>query len=93
MHKEIGMDIDFAFTQLVRPSGKVQARWIASIPNTNMVNIRYWQLDHKTARNKPVEITARYCTEHCICYLASDYPHGCPECEHTQVNQDALLSK
>jgi len=85
--------IDFAFTQLVRPSGFVQARWIASIPNTNMVRVRYWELDHKTARNKPVEITANFCPEHCLCYLTSDYPHGCPECKQAPANLSAPLSK
>lgn len=87
------MNVDFAFTELVRPSGKVQARWIGSIPNTDMVHIRYWQLDHKTARNKPVEITACYCSEHCVCYLTSDYPNGCPECKQARANLSAPLSK
>jgi hypothetical protein len=74
------MNIDFAPTRLVRPSGTTPARWIGAIGDTGLVHIRYWVTDPETARNTPVTAPARYCPEHVICYLTSDYPGGCPEC-------------
>jgi hypothetical protein len=49
--------------------------------------------DPDTARNKPVQILAQYCRDHCILYLNSDYPDGCPKCRETKPYLDAPLSK
>ena len=73
-------NIDFVGTKLIRPTGAVPARWIGAIGNTGLVQIRFWKVDPVTCRNTPVQIAARYCPTHCILYLDSDYPLGCPEC-------------
>jgi hypothetical protein len=74
------MNIDFAPTRLIRPSGTIAAKWLGSIGTTGLVHIRYWVTDPETARNKPVMVTAHRCAKHRICYLVSDYPGGCPNC-------------
>lgn len=75
------MTVEFPTTTLIRPIGTVPARWLGAIGSTGEVHIRYWQLDSQTARNKPVVATACYCPTHCILYLNSDYPTGCPHCK------------
>jgi hypothetical protein len=74
-------DIDLVHTQLVRPDGKINARLIGAIGQTGSFAIRYWLTDPVTARKTPVQTAAQYCHTHCICFLATDYPDGCPECE------------
>ena len=73
-------DTDFCFTKFVRPSREIPAKWIGSIGDTGSVEIRYWINDPQNGRFRSVEIIAHYCPEHCLCYLSSDYPLGCPEC-------------
>lgn len=86
------MIIDFAPTRLRLPTGTIPATWIGAIGDTCMVHIRYWKMDHKTARWNQVTTMAIYCPTHHICYLTSDYPNGCPECVCTNTNQSAALS-
>ena len=73
-------DTDFCFTKLVRHTGSIPAKWIGSLGDTGSVEIRYWIKDPQTCQFRRVEIIAHYCPEHCLCYLSSDYPLGCPEC-------------
>jgi len=74
------METDLQINCLVRPLGPIHARWIGEVGSSGMVLIRYWKVDPATARNSPVEVVARFCSQHCIFYLKDDYPGGCPEC-------------
>lgn len=87
------MDVDFFPTKLTRPTGIVTARWLGAIGETGLVHIRYWKPDPISYKMLPVHATAKYCREHCILYLTSDYPRGCPECEGTNPDLKALLFK
>jgi hypothetical protein len=87
------MDVNFTPTKLVRPTGPVTAIRLGAIGDTGKIAIRYWQVDPMTARHMPIVIAARYCPEHCILFLDSDFPLGCPECWKSQTFLDAPLSK
>ena len=87
------MDVEFVGTKLVRPDGAIHAKWIGAIGTTGMVNIRYWKLDPETAHMHQVMTAAKYCPTHCILYLDTDYPQGCPECTEATIHQSASLSK
>ena len=80
------MEVELVQTTLLKPSGTIPAKWIAKIGDTQMVHIRYWEMDPKTARWKTITTTANYCPIHHILYLPSDYPQGCPDCALSNGN-------
>ena len=78
------MKFAYAPARLIRPTGPIFARWIGAIQDTRFVNIRYWKLEPVSGRYNSVMTLACYCREHCILYLESDFPSGCPECNRAE---------
>ena len=72
--------LDPEFFTLTRPAGPTRARFIGKVID-DYCYIRYWQLEPATGRRLPHQVVARFCSRHCICYLAEDYPAGCPSCK------------
>ena len=70
--------------QFARP-GLVQKVALISDLNSTSVEIRYWVVDPSTARARPVQLSAAYCQTHAICYLARDFPQGCPRCNPGRI--------
>jgi len=80
-------DKDYPPIKLNRPEGQILARWVGSSqPFSGFVHIRYWNMDTTTKRFKPVLVIAQYCRIHKSCFVKSDFPSGCPECQRAKPN-------